>query len=161
MSVDEYTEAVTNKDLNCLVNQVDSVEVSKLQHRVGNRFWKTFLQLDRSRPYIDINDHGQEYTVNTDGDWRKCLKLYEIMELVGGWETLEKLMLDDPKIALNCFSKVSISNNQSCFSFGKRDDYNHVKRVLEENLPITVRNKEYNRLRNKMKRDASKSKKKR
>ncbi len=103
---------------------MDSVEVSKFQYRVGIRFRLTFLQLDRIRPYVDIDDHGQEYTVNADGDWRKCLKLYKILELVGGWETMEKLIIYDPKKALNWFSNVSIFNNPSCFSFGKRDDYN-------------------------------------
>ena len=160
MNDDEYTVGVPNKVLNCLVNQVDSVEITKFQCRLGNRFRPTFLQLDRSRPYVDINDLGQEYTVNADGDWRKCLKLSEILELVGGWEALEKLIIDEPKIALSWFSNVSIFNNPSCFSFGRRQDYNHVKGVLEENFPITVGNKDYHRLRNKMKRDALRLKRK-
>ncbi len=62
---------------------------------------------------------------------------------------------------MNWFSNVSIFNNPSCFSFGKRDDYNCVKRVLEESFPITVGNKEYNQLRNKMNRDVLMSKRKR
>ena len=49
----------------------------------GGRFISAFLKLDRTAPYLNINEDRKEFTINADGNCSKCLKFTEALEIVG------------------------------------------------------------------------------
>ena len=148
------TKTSANEVLVSLSKKIETVELfDKPYQHPGGRFRPTFLELDRAAPYLDINENGKEYTVNSGGDWKRCLKFTEALEFVGGWEKLEEEIKGNPKVALDWLKNVSMSNDPSKFSFGRRSYYMWVKRLLEKTFPIKVRdvNAEFTRLKNQKK----------
>ena len=148
------TNTSANEVVVSLSKKIEMVELfDKPYQHPGGRFRPTFLELDRAAPYLDINENGKEYTVNSGGDWKRCLKFTEALEFVGGWEKLEEEIKGNPKVALDWLKNVSMSNDPSKFSFGRRSYYMWVKRLLEKNFHIKVCdvNAEFTRLKNEKK----------
>lgn len=98
---------------------------------------------NQDQPYVDINENGYEYTANANGDWRKCLRLAEVLELISkdedkAWSILELEISSNPTLVLtwlaNSEGKDKLRGPTS-FRFGKRCHADKVRSMLMRTHP--------------------------
>ena len=89
-----YKECDTNTSHNEVLVSLSKIELVWLSEKpyqhAGGRFISAFLELDRTAPYLDINEDGKEITINADGNCSKCLKFTEALGILGFWRNWKR-----------------------------------------------------------------------
>lgn len=115
--------------------------VSNLDGRLHRISLSAEHEVDLTQPYIAVDEDGQEFTVNTEGDFRRCLKLREVLLLLGGgetgWKMLEIHLLNNPSIGLGWLNRVAsgFERTPTSFSFGTRLNFKRVQEILKKVYP--------------------------
>ena len=107
----------------------------------------TPLELDTLRrgevPFVDIDRDGKEFTANTGGDWKKMLKLSEILSSFSAdkqeaWRILFEKLEEDPGTALKWFRNSGKEKEKPTpfqFRFGRLNNIQKIKKFIEQAYP--------------------------
>ena len=107
----------------------------------------TPLELDTLRrgevPFVDIDRDGKEFTANTGGDWKKMLKLSEILSSLSAdkqeaWRILFEKLEEDPGTALKWFRNSGKEKEKPTpfqFRFGRLNNIQKIKKFIEQAYP--------------------------
>ena len=156
-SEEDFPELETEEErvkLEQVTDRVDELSMNKREKKArvtGSRIYRpSYEELEKARssnePFVDIDAEGQEYTANTGGDWRKCLKLEEVLERLASnreeaWRLLEKEILGDARIMFVWVSKVApvySSPTPYSFRFGTFEEFKHLKMLVETSFPTLL-----------------------
>ena len=126
---------------------VTDTKVSGLQESLSNLYLKgshrmkvddnELIKLRKGdEAFIDVDMDGNEFTQNMFSNWRRSLKLSEILRLLGSdaWNIIENEAHVNPKLFLSWINKVSpdpTARGPTNFSFGSKDNYDIVKGIME------------------------------
>lgn len=89
-------------------------------------------------PFVDV-EGGKMFTVNTQGDWKKCLQLNEILEKLDSnkgkaWEKLFEELAKKPNLAeewMSGFSKPPYTPTPHTFRFGSKKNFRKIRDFLK------------------------------
>lgn len=101
----------------------------------------------KDEPFVDIDPQGQEFTGNLNGDWKRSLKLREVLRILSAnrevaWKVLFEELEKDPTIALNWFensTKQMEDQTPYQFRFGTYRNVLKVKRFLQVKFPRSLK----------------------
>ena len=100
-------------------------------------------------PFVDLDEAGLEFTANADRDWKRLLKLSEILDVLGSggedpWEALARKIKEDPQVAFSWVSRApppTTPLGPKHFRFGSAKNFKKVQRLIQAALPgIKVKN---------------------
>ena len=112
-----------------------------LKDPVMKRMKVTEIELMKLRegqePFVDVDVDGNEFTQNLFNDWRRSLKLREILTILGGnaWDIIENEAKSNPNLILGWINKVSVipkDRSPRHFSFGSKINYQKIKAIMEK-----------------------------
>ncbi len=112
-----------------------------LKDPVMKRMKVTEIELMKLRegqePFVDVDGDGNEFTQNLFNDWRRSLKLREILSMldVNAWEIIENEAKLNPNLILGWINKVSVipkDRSPRHFSFGSKINYQKIKAIMEK-----------------------------
>jgi hypothetical protein len=106
------------------------------------------LRSQTKTPYIDTDDDGNHYTANMNGDWKRSLRMTEILEQLGdkAWDIIKADIRENPRLALSWCSNAQqiehgVPRHPLRFSFGRRWNFLYVKKILEDMYGCKVEDK--------------------
>ena len=110
-------------------------------------YMPTYQELETLRnqdqPYVDIDEAGYEYTANTKGEWRNCLRMAEILSTLHkdeekAWNALEVELTSNPSLALNWLANHKGKDKlrgPTSFRFGKKSNADRLRSILRKVHP--------------------------
>ena len=107
---------------------------------------------EEKEPFVEVTEDGKEFTGNAYGDWKRMLKLSEVLKSFSddpdvAWSILEKRIKENPEVALKWLKQVPpprTNPGPMHFRFGKFSNFKKVKRIFERwNPSLTYENPHY------------------
>lgn len=141
---DVITETATDllDELTVGDDELNKARVTQLMHYAPS--YKTLAELRlTTEPFVDINKENREFTANAGDDWRKFLKLREVLSVLAdteeeAWLILASKLQEEPQVALTWAWKVSSPGQPATpqsFRFGSPKNFRKVKKIIETAFP--------------------------
>ena len=106
------------------------------------------LRLQDAVAFVDTDEEGNDYTANMNGDWKRSLRMMEVLMILGdeAWDIIKADIKENPALALNWCANAQVvqegvARHPLRFSFGKRWNFLNVKSILENMYGIKVEDK--------------------
>ena len=89
-------------------------------------------------PFIDVNEEGKTFTANANGDWKRMLKLSEILTHLGegAWAIIEDEIRDNPSWFQSVHdNRVANGQGPLVFQYGRLNLLKEIIRIVKKHHP--------------------------